>query len=65
MFTSTPFPHLSETIQELKRNNFLISIDSLNTDDLLVGAKAGADFYLVFKKNLSAMEKLMHSCNNP
>ena len=43
---STPFPHLSETIQELKRNNFLISIDSLNTDDLLVGAKAGADFLL-------------------
>ena len=55
---STPFPHLKETIQELKRNNFLISIDSLNTDDLLVGAKAGADFLLSLQeKSLWVMEE--------
>jgi len=55
---STPFPHLSETIQELKRNNFLISIDSLNTDDLLIGAKAGADFLLSLQeKSLWVMEE--------
>jgi len=43
---STKFPHLTETIQELKNNEFIVSIDSLNTKDLLTGAKAGADFLL-------------------
>tara|TARA_Y100000768_G_scaffold118687_1_gene87684 strand:- start:650 stop:2062 length:1413 start_codon:yes stop_codon:yes gene_type:complete len=43
---STEFPHLSETVQELKRNNFMVSVDSLNPDDLLKGANAGADFLL-------------------
>jgi len=43
---STKFAHLSETIKELKNNEFIVSIDSLNTKDLLAGAKAGADFLL-------------------
>ena len=43
---STEFPHLSETIQELKNQNFMVSIDSLDEKNLISGAKAGADFLL-------------------
>ena len=43
---STEFPHLAETIQELKNKNFMVSIDSLDEKNLLTGAKAGADFLL-------------------
>ncbi|MEY4768283.1 MAG: hypothetical protein RL637_922 [Pseudomonadota bacterium] len=42
----TPFPHLSELIQHLKQHQFQVSIDSLKPDDLLNGAKAGADYLL-------------------
>ncbi len=42
----TEFPHLEETIQELKQEGFKVSIDSLEADDLLRGGKAGADFML-------------------
>ncbi len=40
------FPHLEETIQDLKRNGFQTSIDSLEDDDLLRGGRAGADYLL-------------------
>ncbi len=43
---NTPFPHLAETIQSLKSEGFAVSIDSLETEDLLIGGKAGADFML-------------------
>lgn len=43
---NTPFPHLAEAIQVLKARNFKVSIDSLNTDDLLIGGKSGADYLL-------------------
>lgn len=43
---NTPFPHLQEAISTLKQEGFLVSIDSLEADDLLIGAKAGADFML-------------------
>ncbi len=43
---STKFPHLTETIQELKKQKFIISIDSLDESNLIIGAKAGADFLL-------------------
>lgn len=42
----TPFPHLEESIQALKQAGYLVSIDSLETDDLLRGGKAGADYLL-------------------
>ncbi len=42
----TDFPHLEETIQALKQEGFVVSIDSLEPDDLLRGGKAGADFML-------------------
>jgi dihydropteroate synthase-like protein len=43
---NTPFPHMEESIQTLKKEGFTVSIDSLQTDDLLRGGKAGADYLL-------------------
>tara|TARA_A100001011_G_C14307683_1_gene843962 strand:- start:1325 stop:2737 length:1413 start_codon:yes stop_codon:yes gene_type:complete len=43
---STKFPHLTETVQELKKQKFVVSIDSLEENNLIIGAKAGADFLL-------------------
>jgi len=42
----TPFAHMEDIIRTLKQEGFLVSIDSLQTDDLLRGAKAGADYML-------------------
>jgi dihydropteroate synthase len=43
---STPFPHLAEAIQALKEAGLTVSVDSLETDDLIRGAHAGADYLL-------------------
>lgn len=43
---ATPFPHLEETVHALKQEGFLVSVDSLEDDDLLRGGRAGADFLL-------------------
>lgn len=43
---STPFAHLEQAITALKAEGFLVSVDSLETEDLLLGGKAGADFLL-------------------
>ncbi len=42
----TDFPHLEQTIQTLKQQGFTVSIDSLETNDLVRGGKAGADYML-------------------
>ena len=42
----TPFPQLEEIIRTLKTKGFKVSIDSVATDDLLRGGKAGADYML-------------------
>lgn len=42
----TPFPALAQAVQELKRRNFTVSVDSANHEELKIGAKAGADFLL-------------------
>ncbi len=42
----TPFDHMEDIIKGLKQEGFQVSIDSLETDDLLRGAKAGADYML-------------------
>ena len=56
---STKFPHLSETIQELKNQNFIVSIDSLDEKNLLAGAKAGADFLLSLQeKSIWVMDEV-------
>ena len=43
---NTPFPHLSETIHALHEFGTKVSVDSLNTDDLLLAGKSGADYLL-------------------
>ncbi|MGR8981154.1 MAG: DUF6513 domain-containing protein [Gammaproteobacteria bacterium] len=43
---STDFPHLEDVIRSLKREGFIVSIDSLDENDLLKGGKAGADYLL-------------------
>ncbi len=43
---NTPFPHLEEAVQELKRAGFRVSVDSLDPADLRRGAAAGSDYLL-------------------
>lgn len=42
----TPFPHLEETVEALKKYGYRVSIDSADPDELLRGGKAGADYLL-------------------
>ena len=42
----TPFPHLEEAVQELKRNCIPVSVDSADPQELLRGGAAGAGFLL-------------------
>jgi dihydropteroate synthase-like protein len=42
----TPFPHLEEAVQELKRNRIRVSVDSAKPQELLRGGRAGASFLL-------------------
>jgi dihydropteroate synthase-like protein len=42
----TPFPHLEESIRELKAGGHTVSVDSADRQELARGAKAGADFLL-------------------
>lgn len=41
-----PFAHLEETVAELKTRGFAVSVDSLASEELLRGARAGADYLL-------------------
>lgn len=43
---NTPFPHLADAIQELKNEGYVVSVDSLESADLLAGGHAGADYLL-------------------
>ncbi len=42
----TPFEHMDQTIAALKEEGFLVSVDSLDNQDLVRGGKAGADYLL-------------------
>jgi dihydropteroate synthase-like protein len=42
----TPFPHLGEAVQELKRLGYAVSVDSLAEADLRLAVKSGADHVL-------------------
>ncbi len=48
---NTPFPHLTETIQALHGEGFLVSVDSVDSEELLTGGKAGADYLLSLRGN--------------
>ena len=41
-----PFPHLADATKSLKQLGIKVSVDSLNTDDLLAAGRAGADYLL-------------------
>lgn len=41
-----PFPHLADSIKALKQLGIRVSVDSLNTDDLLTAGHSGADYLL-------------------
>lgn len=41
-----PFKHLAETIQLLKSHGFKVSVDSIQSDELLLAGHAGADYLL-------------------
>jgi dihydropteroate synthase-like protein len=43
---NTPFPHLEEAIQALHALEMQVSVDSLNSDDLLRAGRGGADYLL-------------------
>ena len=43
---AVPFPHLADAIKALKALDFKVSVDSLNTVDLLAAGRAGADYLL-------------------
>ncbi len=42
----TPFPHLEDAVQALLDAGYAVSVDSLEQDELLRGAKAGANYLL-------------------
>ncbi len=42
----TPFAHLEDSVRALKGEGMLVSVDSMNPDELLLGGKAGADYVL-------------------
>jgi dihydropteroate synthase-like protein len=41
-----PFKHLADTIKTLKQAGFKVSVDSMNSDELLLAGKAGTDYLL-------------------
>lgn len=48
-----PFLHLSEAIKMLKENGFEVSVDSIQSEELLLAGKVGADYLLsLTEKNL-------------
>ncbi len=47
----TPFPHLEEIIKALHEQEFIVSVDSLEDDDLLRAGRAGADYLLSLKES--------------
>ncbi len=42
----TPFPHLEDSVRALKEAGFAVSVDSMETQELLRGGRAGADYLL-------------------
>lgn len=48
---ATPFPHMEDAVRALKAEGFLVSVDSLENDDLVKGGRAGADFLLSLRED--------------
>ena len=47
----TPFPLLAEAVRELKAEGLCVSVDSAGVDELMIGARAGADYLLSLDEN--------------
>ena len=45
------FPHLEESVLALKHEGYAVSVDSLDSPDLIRGAAAGADYLLSLKES--------------
>ena len=41
-----PFKHLADAVKTLKKAGFKVSVDSMNSDELLLAGKTGADYLL-------------------
>lgn len=46
----TPFAHLEDAVRALKGAGFAVSVDSLESEELLRGGRAGADYLLSLKE---------------
>jgi dihydropteroate synthase len=46
---ATPFAHLEDSVRALKREGLSVSVDSMLTEELLRGGRAGADYLLSLK----------------
>jgi dihydropteroate synthase-like protein len=42
----TPFPHLEDAVQLLKSQGYRVSVDSMRTEELVRGGRAGADYLM-------------------
>lgn len=42
----TPFPHLEDAVRLLKAQGYRVSVDSMRSDELLRGGRAGADYLM-------------------
>ncbi|MCG8027108.1 MAG: DUF6513 domain-containing protein [Candidatus Thiodiazotropha taylori] len=42
----TPFAHLADAVKTLKAEGYQVSVDSMQTEELLIGGEAGADYLL-------------------
>ena len=46
-----PFPHLEDAVRALKGEGHAVSVDSLETEDLMCGGRAGADYLLSLRES--------------
>ena len=54
----TPFPHLEETVRELKARGLAVSVDSAEPEELRRGGAAGADYLLsLTERNVAIAEE--------
>ncbi|MEO6024983.1 MAG: DUF6513 domain-containing protein [Burkholderiales bacterium] len=47
---NTPFRHLGDAVRALKQSDYAVSVDSMETEELLRGGRAGADYLLSLKQ---------------
>lgn len=48
---NTPFAHLAEAVQALRAEGFSVSVDSVDSEELLTAGKAGADYLLSLRED--------------